>query len=95
MPTALVEARCMSNEANLFLLARSEEAGAAVVLMSFRAPWNGRRVLPRELLAVSPVGVRDFFNSRGLEVLASEARSVWGPTLLLLVGLWRVRRRGS
>ncbi len=105
--------------------------GAVVVLILFRPPWRGRRVLlwawftvitashglldaltdgglgiaffspfdptryflPWVPLAVAPIGIENFFNSRGLEVLASEARWVWGPTLLVTLGLWGARRQ--
>lgn len=37
-------------------------------------------------VAVSPIGVREFFNEQGLHVLASELTWIWLPTAALFVG---------
>ncbi|MEK1906822.1 MAG: metal-dependent hydrolase, partial [Pseudomonas sp.] len=62
-------------------------------------PWSEQRFfLPWRPIAVSPF-VNGFFTQRGLLVLASEARWVWLPCLLLalsgisLRALWRLRRQ--
>lgn len=56
-------------------------------------PWSHERFFtPWRPIAVSPIGA-GFFSLRGLEVLWSELRWVWAPTLCFACGLWGLRRR--
>jgi inner membrane protein len=61
--------------------------------VAFLEPFSTRRwhfdVRPIE---VSPIGVREFFTGRGLEVIANELLWLWLPSLLLLALVWGVRR---
>jgi inner membrane protein len=43
-------------------------------------------------VAVSPIGIREFFSERGLGVLASEATWIWLPALVLFLGLRALRQ---
>jgi len=57
--------------------------------VAFFSPFsNHRYFLPWRVLEVSPIGIRAFFSSWGLDVLASELRYVWAPCIGLgLFGL--------
>ena len=63
--------------------------------IAFFAPFDAERYyLPWQPIAVSPIGLRRFLTSRGIVVLASEARWVWLPSLLVAaVGWWLTRGR--
>ncbi len=57
--------------------------GLGVALL---APFDlTRYFFPWTPIAVSPIGVKHFFSDYGLRVLASEARWVWLPALVLVV----------
>ena len=43
-------------------------------------------------VAVSPIGIREFFNEQGLDVLASEATWIWLPALVVFLGLRALRQ---
>jgi inner membrane protein len=52
--------------------------------IAFFAPFSGRRFfLPWRPIEVSPIGISGFFGRRGLEILQSELRAVWAPSLAL------------
>jgi len=65
--------------------------------IAFLAPFHaGRYYLPWRPIAVSPLGVRPFFTALGVEVLASEARWIWGPSIVVAaVGWFLMRPRAS
>ena len=65
--------------------------------VAFFAPFsNVRYFFPWNPIAVSPIGA-GFFSARGLAVLASEARWIWLPALLVAAAgiLWHRRRKDS
>lgn len=53
-----------------------------------------RYFLPFHPVEVSPLGVRNFFTLRGLQVLLSECLWIWLPCLFLSVQLRRRNRQG-
>lgn len=61
--------------------------------VAFFAPFDTTRyffsVRP---IAVSPIGIRGFFNDNALRVLASEAQWIWLPTAAVFVVLRRLQR---
>jgi len=63
--------------------------------IAFFAPFAAERYyLPWRPIAVSPIGVQRFLTARGIVVLASEARWVWLPSLLVAtLGWWLTRDR--
>lgn len=61
--------------------------------VAFLAPFDGTRwFLPWRPIRVSPMSVSGFLSSRGVAILASEARWVWAPSALLAVTALLVRR---
>lgn len=63
--------------------------------VAFFSPFDTTRYFfPVRPVAVSPIGLREFFGEWGWHVLASEARWIWLPAALLAVGLRRVRMGG-
>jgi len=61
--------------------------------VAFFSPFNRTRYfLPWRPIHVSPIAAHRFFSSRGLTVLWSEIRSVWGPALLTGALLYGLRR---
>jgi inner membrane protein len=69
--------------------------------VAFFSPFDStRHFLPVQPVAVSPIGIGDFFNQQAFRILASEAAWIWLPTLLMflilrgvqLVWLWRWSR---
>jgi inner membrane protein len=64
--------------------------------VAFFAPlWNERWFFPFRPIRVSPIGAGRFFTARGLEVLASELRWVWLPSLVFALAALGARRRLS
>jgi inner membrane protein len=64
--------------------------------VAFLAPFDDARWhFPVRPIEVSPIGVREFFTSRGLDVIANEVIWLWAPSLALLAATWAVRRRLS
>ncbi|MNO66090.1 Inner membrane protein YbcI [compost metagenome] len=56
-------------------------------------PWSERRhFLPWQPIEVSPISLSRFLSERGWQVLLSEARWVWLPSLALAVGGMAIRR---
>ncbi|MBO3275333.1 metal-dependent hydrolase [Pseudomonas schmalbachii] len=56
-------------------------------------PWSERRhFLPWHPIEVSPIGLSRFLSDRGWQVLLSEARWVWLPSLTLAAGGIAIRR---
>lgn len=61
--------------------------------IAFFAPFDAERYyLPWRPIAVSPIGLRRFLTARGVAVLASEARWVWLPSLLVAAVAWGLTR---
>jgi inner membrane protein len=61
--------------------------------VAFLAPFSSRRWhFDFRPIEVSPIGVRDFFSARGLEVIANELLWIWLPALALVAAVWAVRR---
>ena len=61
--------------------------------IAFFAPFDAERYyLPWRPIAVSPLGISRFLTARGAAVLASEARWVWLPSLVVAVVAWRLTR---
>jgi inner membrane protein len=60
-------------------------------------PFSTARMFwPLQPIEVAPLGIRAFFTSWGLEVLASEAVWLWMPAILIgAMGLWLRRVRTS
>ncbi len=60
-------------------------------------PWDEtRHFAPATPIAVSPIGVSDFFSARGMKVLQSEVIWVWTPMAVLVAtvfGLKQWRKR--
>jgi inner membrane protein len=47
-------------------------------------PFSGERYfIPLPVIEVSPLGIRNFFTTRALDVLASELKWLWLPAILL------------
>lgn len=64
--------------------------------IAFFAPLSaGRYFFPIRPVEVSPLSITGFLTARGLVILASEARFVWLPALVLMVAVIRIRRRGG
>jgi inner membrane protein len=65
--------------------------------IAFFAPFDAERYyLPWRPIAVSPIGLQRFLTARGIVVLASEARWVWLPSLLVAtLGWWLTRDRST
>jgi inner membrane protein len=62
--------------------------------VAFLSPFDrSRYFFPMRPVAVSPIGVREFFNPYGLQVLLSEVRWIWLPTLLMWAGCRVLARR--
>lgn len=64
--------------------------------VAFWSPFDtSRYFFPIRPVAVSPIGVREFFSPYGLQVLSSEIRWIWLPSLAVWAGcrgwaiLWR------
>jgi inner membrane protein len=71
------------------LLDALTDGGLGVALL---APFsNERYFLPWRPIEVSPIGPR-FFSARGADVLLSELRWVWVPSLFIAVTAWASRR---
>lgn len=61
--------------------------------VAFFSPFDRTRYFfPWRPILVSPIGVKNFFNGRGLAVIVSEIRWVWLPSLVLGLGLRRWAR---
>lgn len=54
---------------------------------------NGRHFLPWDPIPVSPIGVANFFDRYGWEVLKAEMRVVWAPLGALALLCWWGRAR--
>jgi inner membrane protein len=64
--------------------------------VAFLAPFaDARWHFPVRPIEVSPIGVREFFTGRGLEVITNEVVWLWAPSLALLAVTWAARRRFS
>lgn len=65
--------------------------GLGVALLS---PFNTERIFfPWRPIRVSPIGIKAFFSTWGLRVIASEALWVWLPSILLFQFAWIQRLR--
>jgi inner membrane protein len=72
------------------LLDMCTDGGRGVAILS---PWDTTRYFfPWRPIAVSPIGGQ-FFSPRGLTVLFSEIRWVWGPAATALAVAWLIRGR--
>lgn len=56
---------------------------------------TARHFAPHTPIAVSPIGVSDFINGRGIKVLYSEAIWVWIPLTLVAAAGYGIRKRTS
>ena len=75
------------------LLDAMTDGGLGVALFS---PFSNRRYFfSWTPIRVSPIGVSNFFSSRGLAVLQSELLWVWIPAIVLAVLAWFVRRESQ
>jgi inner membrane protein len=64
--------------------------------VAFFAPFvDTRWHFPARPIEVSPIGVREFFTGRGLEVITNEVLWLWVPSLAALAATWVARRRVS
>lgn len=64
--------------------------------VAFLAPFSDVRThFPLRPIEVSPIGVREFFTARGLDVIANELIWLWLPSLAALTAAWRLRRAGD
>jgi inner membrane protein len=68
--------------------------------VAFFSPFDTTRYsFPWAPIQISPIGLRSFFSPRGEEVILSEVRWVWVPSLLLWAGVrgirWLKSRRPS
>jgi inner membrane protein len=62
--------------------------------VAFFSPFDRTRYFfPWRPIRVSPIGAQFFFSRRGIEVLASEARWVWAPSLALGLALRALHRK--
>jgi len=67
--------------------------------VAFFAPFSDKRYFfPERPLAVSPLSIKQFLNSRGLAILLNEMRWVWAPTIgvaatVLTYRSWRRPKR--
>lgn len=56
-------------------------------------PWSDtRHFAPQTPIAVSPIGLSNFFSARGMKVLQSEAIWIWLPLALLTVAVVGIRK---
>jgi inner membrane protein len=63
--------------------------------VAYFAPFDTARYhLPWRPIAVSPLGLRRFFSSRGLAVLANEALYLWLPSAAFATTAWLATRNG-
>ena len=63
--------------------------------VAFFSPFNTTRYfLPFRPVVVSPISIRRFFSGRGLEVLASEFRWIWLPSVAFASLATGIRRLG-
>jgi inner membrane protein len=63
--------------------------------IAFFSPFDTtRHFFPWRPIAVSPIGAR-FFSERGMNVLLSELRWIWLPSILLAAAAWLWRGRGG
>lgn len=54
--------------------------------VAFLWPFSEQRYFfPMPGIQVSPIGIKNFFNQNGLDVLRSEFLSIWLPCLLLII----------
>ena len=66
--------------------------------VAFFSPFDATRYsFPWAPIRISPIGLKSFFTPRGEEVILSEVRWVWVPSLLLWAGVrgirwWKSRR---
>jgi inner membrane protein len=61
--------------------------------VAFFSPFDTTRYFfPVRPVLVSPIGVREFFNEYGIQVLASEALWIWLPSCVVFVGFRIVQR---
>jgi len=61
--------------------------------VAFFAPFSTTRYhFPLRPIEVSPIGVREFFGARGVEVMASELAWIWLPSALVLGLAWMLGR---
>ena len=61
--------------------------------VAFLAPFSDVRWhFPFRPIEVSPIGVREFFTGRGVEVIANELQWLWLPSAVLLAAVWGLRR---
>lgn len=61
--------------------------------VAFLAPFSVERWhFPVRPIEVSPIGVREFFTARGVEVMANELRWIWLPSALGLAVAWLLGR---
>jgi inner membrane protein len=62
--------------------------------VAFLSPFsNARYFLPLRPIAVSPIGVAEFFSERGLHVLRSEFKWIWLPAGIFAILALAVRSR--
>jgi inner membrane protein len=67
--------------------------GLGVALL---APFdNGRYFFPYRPIEVSPLGIANFFSRRGLEVMTSELKWVWFPSVIVSPIGYLIRRSGN
>jgi inner membrane protein len=64
--------------------------------VAFFAPFSDARShFPIRPIEVSPIGVREFFTARGLDVIANELIWLWLPSLAALTAARWLRRAGD
>jgi inner membrane protein len=52
---------------------------------------NTRYFFPWRPIRVSPLHIRSFFTSRGVEVMIGEIKWIWIPTLVCVIAVWLCR----
>jgi inner membrane protein len=56
--------------------------------VAFLAPFDqSRYFFPVRPVAVSPIGISEFFSAYGVQILQSEAKWIWLPSLVLWAGV--------
>ena len=64
--------------------------------VAFFSPFDRTRYFfPVRPIAVSPIGIREFFSEQGLVVMTSELTWVWLPVVVLFVGLRALKRAAT
>lgn len=61
--------------------------------VGFFIPFDGSRYFFQYTpVEVSPIGIRNFISMRGLEVIWSEAKLIWIPSLIIFLTSWAFKK---